>query len=532
MIDTLIINGTIIDGSGRDAYEADIAIKDGKISAIGNLSGLDSKEVIDAQGACVAPGFIDVHTHSDMTLFYEPRQVSQVRQGVTTQIGGLCGTGLAPITEKSKPVMAKSFGIPDPKWSDFASYLDHADSIGFGTNIGFFVGHGTLRLSAMDNPIAQTPTVEEMQTMVDLLDESIKAGAFGMTTGLEYNPGKASEMHELEALCNVLAKYDALHASHTRNRDKFYIHAINEVIDVTRATGARLQISHINPKYGCHDSTMQDLYDNINHAREAGFYVTADVMPSQWNHTGAMAILPLWAQNIPREELKELLSTEEGRAKLKDNPTPVWQLVAQEKWDRVFQFGGVNTKDTIGLSLAEIAKQKNCTGWEAFCSLILEEDTSNFSAVMLTSDAFSIEDISIALEDPFTSVVSDGMGLAKDGPLSERIFAPNTYDWVSAFFHNFVLNENPLLSLEEAVAKLTAIPAMQLGIEDRGMIDFGQCADIVIFKPENINSKVTLKNPREYVEGIELVMVNGKVAYKNGDDTIHCHGSALRFQSA
>ncbi len=531
MVDTLIINGMVIDGSGRDAYKADIAIINGKISAIGDLSTLESKEVIDAQGACVAPGFIDVHTHSDMTLFYEPRQVSQIRQGVTTQIGGLCGTGLAPITEKGKALMAKSFGVADPKWSDFASYIDYANSMNLGTNIGFFVGHGTLRLNAMDNPIAPNPSVEEMKAMADMLEDSIKAGAFGMTTGLEYNPGKASEMHELEVLCNVLAKYDALHASHTRNRDKFYIHAINEVIDVTRATGARLQISHINPKYGCHDSTIQDLYDMINHAREAGFYVTADVMPSQWNHTGAMAILPLWAQNIPADELRQLLSTKEGRAKLKDNPTPVWQLVAQEKWDRVYQFGGVKTKDTIGLSLAEIAQIKNCSGWDAFCSLLLAEDGTDFTSVMLTSDAFSIDDIAIALEDPYTSVVSDGMGLATDGPLAERIFAPNTYDWISAYFHNFVFNDNPLLSLEEAIAKLTAIPAMQLGIMDRGMIDLGQCADITIFRPENIKSNVTLKNPRAYVEGIEQVLVNGKTAYKIGDDTIHCHGIAIKFQT-
>ena len=529
MFDTLIVNGTVIDGSGRKAFKADIGINQGKIAVIGDLAKLESKEKIDAKGAYVCPGFIDIHTHSDMTIFTDGRSACQVRQGVTTQIGGLCGGSLAPINEQSAKIVSKMsfFGL-NPTWTDFKSYLEQMDKVSLGTNVGSLVGHGILRLSAMQNPIGN-PSEEELQNMVKLLDDSIKAGAFGLSTGLEYNPGKASEMDELEALCHVVSKHNALHTSHTRNRDKHYVSAISEVMDLTRATGARLQISHINPKYGRHDSTMQDLLDMMCHARAQGFHVVADVMPSIWNHTGAMANMPLWAQNIPAEEFLALLKYPEGRAKLKQNPSPVWQLTAQDKWDRIYHFGGVKTVALRGMSIAEIAKEKGCTGWEAICQILVEE-APNFACVMLTSTAFDIKDIALALQDPCSSVTSDVVGLAKDGPFSDKIFSPNTYDWLYVFFRDFVLSDNAIFTLEQGIQKLSSIPASQFGIDDRGLLYQGYHADITILQPKKLKTHVTLKNPCEYIEGIQTVLVNGKIAYQDGDDTIHCHGQALRFK--
>lgn len=529
MFDALIINGTIIDGSGRKAFKGDIGINQGKITAIGDLSKLESNQKIDAAHAYVCPGFFDVHTHSDMTISVDGRSACQVRQGVTTQIGGLCGASLAPLTEKSSKLISKmAFFACTPTWHDFKSYMEEMNKMSLGTNMGSLVGHGTLRLAAMENPIA-TPSEKELQYMVELLDESIQAGAFGLSTGLEYNPGKASEMSELEALCHVVSKHNALHTCHTRNRDKYYVSAICEAIDITRATGARLQISHINPKYGRHDSTMQDLIDMINHARQQGFYVAIDVMTSEWNHTGAMALMPLWAQNVPTDELISLLSYPEGRAKLKQNPSPVWQLAAQDKWDRIYQFGGQKTTASCGMSIAEIAKKRACSGWDAVCQLLMEE-APNFTCLMLTSDAFALEDILLGLQTPYSSATSDAVGLAKDGPFAGKIFSPNTYDWIPTFFKNFVLNDKPALSLEEAIQKVTSIPAMQVGINNRGLLYQGYCADITILRPEKLKTFATLKNPCEYPEGIQTVLVNGKIAYQEGDDTIHCHGKPLIFK--
>lgn len=529
MFDFIITNGLIIDGTGQDAYTSDIAIKDEKIVAIGDLKHCDAEEVLDAHGAYVCPGFIDIHTHIDMTICVDPRSVNQIRQGVTSQLGGLCGYSFVPLNEKGKKAFKPLIPGKNPAWENYQSFIHSLEELNLGTNIGSFIGHGSLRLSAMDDPVAPMPTKEELAIMLKLLEDSIEQGAFGMSTGLEYNPGKAAEIFELESLCHVLTKYGALHTTHPRNRDKFYITAINEMIDVTRATSARLQISHINPKYGCHESTMQDLYDMINHARKAGFIVNADCMGTQWNHTAALAIMPLWAQNLPAEELLALLKSKEGRLKLQRNPNPIWQLTAQEKWDRVYQFCGVKTKSTCGMSLAEIAKQKNCTGFDALCYLLAEEAPA-FNEVFLTSDAFSLKSIAIALDDPFTCVISDVIGLAKDGPLADEVFSPNTYDWVLAFFNNFVIGKNPHLSFEAAVAKLTSLPAMLVGITDRGKLEPHYYADITIINKNKLKSMSSLKDPNQYPQGIEAVFVNGKVAYKQGDDTIHCHGQPLKFQ--
>ncbi len=523
MFDILIKNASIIDGSGKKAYTGDIGIIGDKISAMGDLKDKEAKEIVDATNLTVTPGFVDVHSHSDMTVQIDGRSVSQVRQGVTTYITGLCGFSLAPAHE-GKPTFLPHIVA---KWSDFDSYLKQIDTLSLGVNIGSYVGHGTLRMNVMQNPIGD-PSEEEMQKMETILDESIKAGAFGISTGLEYNPGKASEMIELDRLCTVVKKHDALHTVHTRNRDAYYLSALAEVIDITKNTGVRMQLSHINPKYGRHDNTMDDLLSLIRRTREQGFEVTVDAMPSEWNHTNANALLPLWAQNISNDELLELLRSPEGRAKLKINPSPIWQLAHQDKWDRIYLFSSTNTQDYRGRAIADIAKEKNISGWDTFCWLI-EQDTPNGS-VTLTSNAFSLEDISMALKEPYTSIVSDVIGLATDGPLAGQLSSPNVYDWVPVFFQNYVFADKPIFTIEEAIMKLTSIPASQVQLAKRGLLKEGNYADIALIKMENLKSMASFKNPSVYSEGVEMVIVNGKISYKNGEDTINCNGRALRFK--
>lgn len=527
MLDLCIRGGSIVDGSGKDAYISDIGIKDGKIHAMGNLSEMKSTQDIEATGYVVSPGFIDVHTHSDTTIFLDPRCVSQIRQGVTTQIVGLCGVSMAPANDKIKQMMsAQAFFGMNIEWDSFESYLNKIQSISPATNIGSFVGHGTLRSLVMQNPIA-IPTEEEMQSMVQALDTALKEGAFGLSTGLEYNPGKASELSELEILCQVVVKHNAIHTCHTRNRDKHYCTAVCEILDIARATGVNTNISHINPKYGRHDSTMADLLALIDYSRKQGIRVTFDIMPSEYNHTSAMALMPLWANGLNPEDFAELLSSPEGCQKLKHNPSPVWQLAAQDKWERIYHFGGDKTIHHVGQSIADIAKEFNCTGWEAVCKLLLIE-TPAFNSIILASDAFSLDDSRLGLSDPYSAIGSDVVGLATDGPLAERVFSVNTYDWIPAFFKNFVHSTPPFLSLEKAIHKLTGNAAWLIGIEDRGLLVPNYAADILIFDPKKIKSTVTLKNPKQYTKGMNTVIVNGKIAYKEGDDSIHCFGKALR----
>ena len=531
MFDILVLNGIIVDGSGRIAFQSDIGIIGEKIISIGNLKNSDSVQTIDAKGAYVCPGIIDVHTHSDMTMFYDGRLVSQLRQGVTTQIVGLCGYSLGPVNERSRSaVNAMSFFGCSPTWSSFASYLEEIEKLSLGTNIGSYVGHANLRLATMQNPIG-CPTEEQLSQMMELLDDSLNDGAFGLTTGLEYNPGKASELSELEKLCSVVSKHGALHCAHTRNRDKYYLSAINEVIDISRATGVRLQISHINPKYGCYKNTMQDLISTMKEARKQGIHVVADVMPSEYNHSYAIALLPLWAQNLSPEDLTSALQSEEGRVKLKDNPSPLWQLAAQDKWDRIYHFGGTKTKEFCGDSIADIAKQKNMNGFDTVCSLLAAE-APNFSSLIFTSNAFSLDDIALAIQDEGSSVVSDVVGLSKDGYFKDTIFSPNTYDWFAVFMRNFASGDKPVFTLEQAIQKVSSIPAWQVGIKNRGLLYQGYQADIMIFNPEKLKTTATLKNPCEHPEGMQTVIVNGKLAYEHGKDSVNCHGQVLRFNQA
>ncbi len=528
MFDLLVKNGTIIDGTGAKAINADIAIIGDKITEIGTIDASKAKKVIDAKGFTVCPGIVDVHCHTDATIPIDARSISQVRQGVTTYIGGLCGFSLAPTVKGNSPDMQIGAEKVVATWSDFDSYLKAMDKLSHGINFGAFVGHGTLRKYIMENPIGQ-PSEQELKQMQEELDASIKSGAFGISTGLEYNPGKASTMAELEALCSIVQKHDGLHTVHTRNRDFYYLSALAEVIDITKRTNVRLQISHINPKYGCHDTTMDDLLNLIQRTRKQGFEVTVDVMPSEWNHTNTNALLPLWAQNLSDEELLKLLKSPEGRAKLSENQSPIWQLAHQGKWDRIFHFGGIKTADLQGKSIEEIAKEKNISGWDTLCWL-LEEDYPNYGASRLTSNAFSLEDIATALKEPYSSVVSDVMGLSNDGPLANEVFSPNTYDWVPVFFENFVFSKSSLLSLEEGIMKLTSIPAKQIQLEKRGSLVKGNYADIALFDFNNFKRSATLKNPSLYPNGVEMVIINGKISYTKGNNTIACNGKVLRFK--
>ena len=263
MFDVLITNGNIVDGTGRSSYLSDLGIKDGKITAIGDLSTSPSENKIDATGLVVAPGFIDIHTHSDMPLLADPRAESQIRQGVTTEVIGNCGASLAPCTDESRKYILDSRDLPDlGTWYSYAELLEVMDNAKIATNVVGLVGHGALRNVVMGPKAPRPATDEEVTDMVSLLEKSMEEGAFGMSTGLEYHPGKTAGFDELAALCRAVAKVDGYYAAHSRNRDKRYFVGFGEAMDLARETGVRLQISHINPKYGRPDHAMRNTIQN------------------------------------------------------------------------------------------------------------------------------------------------------------------------------------------------------------------------------------------------------------------------------
>lgn len=528
MLDTLIKNGRICDGTGHKSFIADIGLKDGRIACMAKGLTLEASQIIDAHEKIIAPGFIDVHTHSDVGLFLDNREESQIRQGVTTELIGLCGYGFAPCTELSRKQLGALWGnmAPEGSWLSFADYLDAIAKIRPATNIAALVSHASLRFMTMKDNCDREATPSEIEGMQKILDVSLSEGGFGISTGLEYYPGKKSSLIELEKLCNIVEKHNGMHASHVRNRDKYALQGFNEVISVSRNTGCRLQISHINPKYGRAASTIRHTLEIINAARTDGVVIGMDVMPTNWNYTSCKALLPMWAHDLPADELLRLLDHPEGREKLKFDPSPIWKLVTDEKWGEIRHFFGKRTLKYAGRTIQDIADEMGHNGWDVICRLLAIEK-EDMSALRLTSHAFSTEDILEVLQDSQCSACSDTIAAAVDGPLAALRIAPNSYTWCERFLRIFIL-EKKSLSLEEGIRRVTGLAADQIGLTARGYLKPGYWADIVVFDPETLNDDATIQNPNIYPRGIEKVFVNGHMAFDGSSTSSDQKGMVLR----
>ena len=527
MLDVLITNGNIVDGTGRSSYLSDLGIKDGKITAIGDLSASSSEKTIDAAGLVVAPGFIDIHTHSDMSLLADPRAESQIRQGVTTEVIGQCGTSLAPCTDESrKPIFGRKGSADLGTWYSYSELLEVMDNAGIATNVVGMVGHGALRNVVMGLNAPRAATDEEVADMVSLLEKSLEEGAFGMSTGLEYHPGKMAGFDELAALCRAVAQVGGYYATHTRNRDKRYFVGFGEAMDLARETTVRLQISHINTKYGRPEHAMRNTIQMIEWAREEGIDVAMDMMPVNWAHTGAMAQLPVWSYSLSKDEFINLLKSAEGRERLKVNPLPMWQLVAEEKWDKIKLMTSSVNKRYISWTIEEIAQEKNTTGWDAVFDLMLEEGDP-YQGIVLTSESFAEEDNRLVLSSPLCAVASDSMALANDGILKGRQYGYSGYNWTAKYISHYLRDEK-VLGLEEGIRRLTSLPASRIGLKDRGRLFPTAAADITIFDLNKVRDNSSFTDPNIYAGGFEHVIVNGVLAFSHGKRTPDHAGIVLR----
>lgn len=527
MYDIYIKNGTIIDGSGQPGYSGDVAIKDGQICAIGNMELAEARKTIDATGLIVAPGFIDLHTHSDGTLLVDPRAESQIRQGVTTEVIGQCGVSLAPCTDESRKATFAKMGSPDfGTWHSYADLLNVMDKAGIATNVVGMVGHGALRSAIMGHNVFRLATDREVADMVLLLEQSLEEGAFGLTTGLEYHPGKVAGYDEIAALCRAVAQVDGLYATHSRNRDSRYFVGFGEALDVARETGVRLQISHINPKYGRPKHTVRNTLKMIEWTREEGVDVAMDMMSTNWNHIALTAILPSWSLDFSKDKLFELFKSNKGREKLKFNSLPIWQLVVEERWEKIRLLNSSASKQYLGWTFEEIARDKNISCWDAVFEILLEEG-DGYGGIMITSEAFSEEDNQELLANPLCALASDTMALANDGILKGIQFGFSGYNWVARFIAYYLHNEK-VLSLEEGIRRITSLPASRIGLTDRGLLKPGAAADVTIFNLDKVKDNSSFTDPTIYADGFEYVMVNGVMAFSLGDRTPDHAGKVLR----
>jgi N-acyl-D-amino-acid deacylase len=365
-----------------------------------------------------------------------------------------------------------------------------------------------------------------MEAIGRLLEESLEGGAYGFSTGLEYWPGSLAAPDQLADLAAIAAKRDVLYATHVRNRDLFYDLGFGEALATARAAGARLQISHIQPKFGAPDYAMEHAVEMCAQARRHGVDVAFDVIPHDWSHTRVLAILPQWAQEGGVAAVTERLKDGATRARIKRNPRPMWRLVSAGRWEKIVLMQSEANADLVGMTFAEIGAKRGVDPYDAALDMLIEEG-DDMNHMMWTSQSFSDADIRLALEQPDCAVISDTLALAPYGCLKHHIGSLSGYGWAARFLQHYVRDKG-VLTLEEGVRRLTALPAERLGVPDRGRIETGLRADIAVFDPTLIESRCDVRNPRVYAGGVAHVLVNGAVAVRGGERTEADAGRVLR----
>jgi len=528
VIDCIFEKGLVYDGSGNEPYAGDIAIVGDKIECIGQLDDLECIQRINIEGLAITPGFIDLHTHSDFTLIANGKAESQVHQGVTTEVVGQCGHSCAPVCQHSDiPKVAIGY-VPQAEgegWKSFGEYLSHLDRAGLGVNVAAFVGHGAIHRMVMGDEL-RLPEPEEVDAMAVLVDQAMEEGAAGFSTGLEYWPGIQSTPEHIIPLCEVAARHDRLYATHVRNRDRFYDLAFGEAMATARSSGARLQISHIQPKYGAPAHAMEHTLEMLNLSRRYGVELAFDVIPHDWAHTLVMAILPRWALEGGVDKVIERLKNPTLREKMKQNRSPMWLLVADGLWSKIVLLNSRENPHLVGENFSELGRARGKHPYDVVFDLLLEEG-AGMHQLLWTSQAFSQEDIDLCLEQDECAVISDTLALAPYGNLEEQLGSLSGYGWTSEFLSRYV-RERKVLSLPEAVRRLTSLPAERLGLRDRGQIREGLKADLAVFDHDAISSTWTVEQPRNYPQGIRYVTVNGQLTIDAGARTENNGGGVLR----
>lgn len=527
MFDTIFSGGTVVDGSGSEGFAADVGVRDGKVQVIGDLADAPCDDRIDVAGLTVSPGFIDLHTHSDFTLIVNGRAESQVHQGVTTEVVGQCGHSCAPLRNPTDvPAIASGFGDQHANtWQTFGEYLDVLQAGTLGVNVAAFVGHGTVHAAVLGNEL-RAGEPDEIKAMKRLVDQALDDGAAGFSTGLEYWPGIMAAPQHLVPLCESAAKRGKLYSTHVRNRDRYYDTGFGEAIAAARVSGARLQISHIQTKFGAPDYAMEHTLEMIDAAKRHDVDVAFDVIPHDWNNTSVISILPSWVREGGTAATLERLKDPAVRQQVKDNPAPMLLLVAARRWADIVVLNARENNELIGVSFEEIGKMRGIDPYDALMDMLIEEGDCA-ARLMWATRSFTDSEVELAMQQSECAVISDTAALAPYGDLEDNLFSLSGYGWAARFLQVYV-RDRQVMPLGEAIRKITSLPAERVGIKDRGLLRPGYCADITVFNPQQIASNVTVRQPRVYPTGVAHVMVNGKLSMRAGERTDENGGQVLR----
>ena len=521
-LDILIKNGSVIDGTGKIGYPADIGIRDGKIATIENngiIKEDSAIEVIDAKNLKVTPGFIDIHSHTDTGLFINPNAESKIRQGVTTEVSGQDGSSVAP---RKSHIDDEEYDVPNKTWSSFPEFFKLLEKNKTAVNFVTFVGQGTLRgfVVGQDDRIATTEEIEQMKT---LAREALDRGVFGISSGLEYTPGSFASTEEISELCKVMNTRGRIYSTHMRNEADTVLEAIREAIQIGKTAGVPVNISHLKLQGKANWNKIDQAFALIENANKNGQKVTMDRYPYTAFSTGLSNLFPLWSRDGGKEQFLKRLQNKKDLVEIKKYVLS--KVASLSSWDAVL-IAGVKKEENKkfeGRTIQKIVSESNEDPFEFTRNLLLQENGN----VSICGFGMSEENTSRILSHPLCMIASDASARATYGKLSEGNPHPRSYGTFPRFLGRYV-RQNKIISLPEAIRKITYFPAETLGISDRGRIAKGMMADIACFDYENLIDKSDYVNPHQYSQGVQYVVVNGQVVIDKGEHTGKLPGQILK----
>jgi len=521
-LDLIITGGTVVDGTGGPARLADVGIAGDRIAEVGQLDDAPpATPRLEVDGLIVAPGFIDVHSHSDFTLLRDPRAVSSIAQGVTTEVVGNCGFGCAPL---APPHLAQLniYGFsPDLPldWQGMAGYYARLEAVRPAVNVAVLVPNGQLRLAVVGAE-NRPATADERDRMGALLDEALEEGGWGFSTGLEYGPEVGATEEEVTTLCHHTARHGGLYSTHTRNRDEAAVEAIAEAIRSAETAGTRLQISHITPRGG-HDDLARAL-DLVDEAAARGQPVSFDMHTRLFGTTYLKIVLPAEVLIMEKAEMARTLADPAARARLKEFRS---LISAVGDWDRIVLLDNPGLPDLSRRSIGEIARERGVEPLDCVYDILLAE-IDQLHRPMVILKTYTEELLSHTYRHPRCVPASDATALAPDGPLAGSSFH-GAYTWASWFFRRMV-RETGTFTLEEGIHMLTGRPAEQMGITDRGRLAPKFKADLAVFDAETFAERGTTFEPNQMAVGMWHLLVNGVLSLTDGALTERRGGQVLR----
>ena len=528
--DVLIKNGRIIDGSGRPGYMADLAIKGDRIARIGKLPNATADRVIDARGLIVAPGFIDMLGQSETYVLIDPRAMSKVMMGVTTEVTGE-GESIAPINErqiKEQEDFLKRFNLTID-WQTLDEYFKRLERQGVGVNLATFVGATQVReyVIGFDD---RAPTTAELEQMKNLVAQAMRDGALGLSTSLQYVPARFAKTDELVELAKVAQQFGGIYATHQRSEANQLDSSLMEVFEIARRARIPVEIWHLKTAYKKNWGRMPEVLNRIRKARAQGLDITADIYPYIAGSTSLSACLPPWALEGGVEKMLARLRDPNLRARLKAE-------ISKEArdWENIYLGSGgpsgvlisavVNRElDAMqGKRISQIAEEQKKDPLDTVFDLLLADHGQTSAIYFMMSEA----DMNAAMRAPFVSFCTDSGARATDGPLAGSKSHPRGWGSYPRILGRYV-REQKLLSLESAIHKMSGAPAARVGIRDRGLLKPGLFADIAIFDPARVIDRATFEMPNQYPEGIQYVLVNGQIAVDAGQRTPVLAGRVVR----